>query len=225
MKSFPLFLLYAYPFIVDLTMHATSARSTGTTILKHPDMSSPSNASNLGDAERGIRCISPSCSEGSANCVKLNGNCESGIQLVSSSSSAAKYLRHKTSQIYDAVTKNGKQVEDAFVAPELAKLVDSYANSTIATEIKNECDEIKRGASGTDANNSFGSHVSNELPDVALETSMLRGRKRASHTTQFRILSGRAFKNLYRDPALLTAHYTSAIALAIICGLFYHNVT
>jgi hypothetical protein len=49
--------------------------------------------------------------------------------------------------------------------------------------------------------------------DVA-EVSELRGRKRASWSTQFRILSGRAFKNLYRDPALLAAHYLSSIALA-----------
>jgi len=53
----------------------------------------------------------------------------------------------------------------------------------------------------------------------------LRGRKRASWGTQFRILSGRAFKNLYRDPALLAAHYISSVALAVLCGLFYHNVT
>ena len=53
-----------------------------------------------------------------------------------------------------------------------------------------------------------------ELPDVAAETTLLRGRKRASWGTQFRILSGRAFKNLYRDPYLLAAHYLSAIGLA-----------
>jgi len=58
-----------------------------------------------------------------------------------------------------------------------------------------------------------------------LETTLLRGRKRASWTTQFRILSGRAFKNLYRDPALLAAHYIGSIGLALICGFFYHNVT
>jgi hypothetical protein len=63
---------------------------------------------------------------------------------------------------------------------------------------------------------SAGAAVSNELPDVVLETSILRGRKGASWGTQFRILSRRAFKNLYhdRDPALLAAHYLSAIGLA-----------
>lgn len=89
---------------------------------------------------------------------------------------------------------------------------------------------------------------------MAIETALLRGRKRASYATQFRILSGRAFKNLYRDPALLAAHYLSSVGLAcefgflsvffplvrfgcdgelmdactlyiVICGLFFHNVT
>jgi len=46
----------------------------------------------------------------------------------------------------------------------------------------------------------------------------------ARWATQFRILRGRAFKNIYQDPALLAAHYLSSIALALICGLFFHNV-
>ena len=53
-----------------------------------------------------------------------------------------------------------------------------------------------------------------ELRDIVMESTLLRGRRRASWGTQFRILSGRAFKNLYRDPALLAAHYLSSIALA-----------
>jgi hypothetical protein len=74
---------------------------------------------------------------------------------------------------------------------------------------------------------------------------LLRGRKRATWATQFRILSGRAFKNMYRDPALLTFQYSASIAAArespwvlipalallnhndtvVLCGLFYHNVS
>ena len=58
-----------------------------------------------------------------------------------------------------------------------------------------------------------------EMRDVAIESTLLKGRKRATWMTQFRILSGRAFKNLYRDPALLAAHYLSSIALA--CEFLY----
>jgi hypothetical protein len=158
------------------------------------------------------------------------GEDETEMQPTSSDSSTTNYLRHKTSQIFDAVMNGGKKREpDTSVAPALASLVDAYACSMIAAEIKDECEALRREATGngngTRTPSGGPGAVSNELPDIVLETSMLKGRKRASHATQFRILSGRAFKNLYRDPALLTAHYTSAIALAIICGFFYHNVT
>jgi len=49
---------------------------------------------------------------------------------------------------------------------------------------------------------------------VTVESELLRGRKRATWGTQFRILSGRAFKNMYRDPALLTFQYSASIAAA-----------
>lgn len=42
--------------------------------------------------------------------------------------------------------------------------------------------------------------------------------KQASWWTQFRILSGRAFKNLYRNPMLMLAHYVVSIVVAR--GLF-----
>ncbi|KAH9030548.1 hypothetical protein EDB84DRAFT_1494016 [Lactarius hengduanensis] len=56
-------------------------------------------------------------------------------------------------------------------------------------------------------------------PEGSDEARCLRGRKRAT------ILSGRAFKNMYRDPALLTFQYSASIAAALLCGLFYHNVS
>jgi hypothetical protein len=92
----------------------------------------------------------------------------------------------------------------------LAALVDAYATSEIAADIKSDIELAKRNAGAADGARANG----DELPDIAAETTLLRGRKRASLWTQFRILSGRAFKNLYRDPALLTAHYTSSVALA-----------
>lgn len=79
--------------------------------------------------------------------------------------------------------------------------------SNIASEIKAEMEEVARV---NDAGNGNG-----ELRDVVIESALpLKGRKRASWMTQFRILSERAFKNFYRDPTLLAAHYLSSIALA-----------
>jgi hypothetical protein len=91
--------------------------------------------------------------------------------------------------------------------------VEAYAESEIARAIKREWEELRRETERAGEGRGVLDPM-NDLPDVALETSLLRGRKRASWGTQFRILSGRAFKNLYRDPALLAAHYLSSIALA-----------
>jgi len=154
---------------------------------------------------------------------------------------ATGYIKRKTSQLMDAVSLSSQKSDTPPLTPQLTTLVEAYANSDIAEEIKNETEEVRASAhSGANGNGTEGG----ETRDVVVESSLLRGRKRASWGTQFRILSGRAFKNLYRDPALLAAHYISSIALArtcyphltragwdlklitfsVICGLFYHNV-
>ena len=90
--------------------------------------------------------------------------------------------------------------------PHVAGLVDAYAASEIATAIRAEIRSVAQPAQGPEG--------SEELPDVMVESELLRGRKRATWTTQFSILSGRAFKNMYRDPALLTFQYSASIAAA-----------
>ncbi|PPQ92595.1 hypothetical protein CVT25_007287 [Psilocybe cyanescens] len=226
-------------FLIDLTMHASidaPASSSSTPV----DISPPSGEStNVGDAERGLSVMPHSVPLSVRSILSANPDDETELQPTSSSSSG-NYIKRKTSQIFKAVLDNGvvslvankNQMQNVPVAPALNVLVEAYASSTIAAEIKADGEELRREVLRADTGNGNGNGngsghgvTSNDLPDVILETSMLRGRKRASWATQFRILSGRAFKNLYRDPALLTAHYTSAIALAVICGLFYHNVT
>jgi hypothetical protein len=92
-------------------------------------------------------------------------------------------------------------------------LVKFYRESNIAKEVRHEID-VAAMANGL--NNGTATHAGDggAMRDVAEESTVLRGRRRASWPTQFRILSGRAFKNLYRNPALLTAHYAAAIAIA-----------
>jgi hypothetical protein len=90
--------------------------------------------------------------------------------------------------------------------PHIASLVDAYAASDIATAIRTDIRAVAQPGQGPEG--------SEELPDVAVESTLLRGRKRATWATQFRILSGRAFKNMYRDPALLTFQYSASIVAA-----------
>jgi hypothetical protein len=111
----------------------------------------------------------------------------------------------------DAVSLSSHRTDTPSLTPELASLVETYAKSDIAERVKNEMEEVR--ASVLTSVNGNGAEGGDTM-DVAAESSLLRGRKRASWGTQFRILSGRAFKNLYRDPALLAAHYISSVALA-----------
>jgi hypothetical protein len=112
------------------------------------------------------------------------------------------FVKRKASQILEALSVHSRGDETVPLSPLLIELVDAYARSAIANDIRAETEANELAANST------------ATPDVALETRVLRGRKRASLWTQFRILSGRAFKNLYRDPALLAFHYLASIALA-----------
>lgn len=124
---------------------------------------------------------------------------------------ATGYIKRKTSRLMDAVSLSSQRSDTSPLTPALATLVQAYAESDIAERIKNEIEEVRASAhTGSSGNGTEGG----ETRDVVAESSLLRGRKRASWGTQFRILSGRAFKNLYRDPALLAAHYISSVALA-----------
>ena len=49
-------------------------------------------------------------------------------------------------------------------------------------------------------------------------------RSGASWFDQLSILSGRTFKNLYRNPDLLLTHYAISVIMAIVCGLLYWKV-
>ena len=117
------------------------------------------------------------------------------------------FLRRKTSQLLEVVSLSTTHGDSGpQLMPHVAALVDSYATSDIAAGIRADIRAVAQPAQNPEG--------SDELPDVVVESTLLRGRKRATWATQFRILSGRAFKNMYRDPALLTFQYSASIAAA-----------
>jgi hypothetical protein len=172
------------------------------------------DTTNLGDEERALRHAVP-FSVGPRGSGSSSPDEETELQTrPGSTTSAGGYIKRKTSQLLDAVANKTRRGDRSnSVSPMLAALVEAYFASDIAAEIRRDAEAVSRAQAGTVAPSGNGNGA-DELPDVAVESILLRGRKRASWSTQFRILSGRAFKNLYRDPALLTAHYTSSIALA-----------
>lgn len=118
------------------------------------------------------------------------------------------FLRRKTSQLLEVVSLSTSHGGDSGpqLTPQVAALVDSYAASDISAGIRADIRAVAHPTQSPEG--------SDELPDVVVESTLLRGRKRATWATQFRILSGRAFKNMYRDPALLTFQYSASIAAA-----------
>ena len=85
------------------------------------------------------------------------------------------------------------QKSDSGIGPHIARLVAAYEQSDIAKELGQSL--ASSGAS----------------PQAQLET--LGTFKRASLWGQFKILSGRSFKNLYRNPMLMLTHYAVSLVL------------
>ena len=111
-------------------------------------------------------------------------------------------LRRKTSRLAEGLRSafiNGASSDEVpmprLSSARLAKLVESFADSDIAKA-------------------SQGGDEDAALPDIERQNRMHKSFKKASLWTQFTILSGRAFKNLYRDPILMFSHFGLAIGLA-----------
>lgn len=161
---------------------------------------------NLRDEERALgrsRGSSTALEEDSTELQPRPGS------TATAATAATGYVKRKTSQLLRAVTPGSgsgptSPIEAASLPPALADLVEAYARSDLAEDLVTEMD---------------GAAAAEGAPDVS-ESAVLRGRKRASWIAQFKILSGRAFKNLYRDPALLATHYISAFILARAFPLF-----
>ncbi|EJD49551.1 hypothetical protein AURDEDRAFT_112425 [Auricularia subglabra TFB-10046 SS5] len=199
-------------YLIDATMEAGddgsaagSAEGTAREDVVHVE-----DRSNVPDEERGlgVRIVSSQATTpASAE--------ETESRKASSSASAAQSLKHKTSQLLEGASSSASSSRAAHpISARVESLAQAYSNSSIATAIRSEINSVQR-TDAADAN----------LPDVEREDDgVLRGRQRASWLTQFRILSGRAFKNLYRDPALLWTHYIASISIALLCGYFYFHV-
>lgn len=122
-------------------------------------------------------------------------------------------LKRKTLSIYHSGNGKNKLVLPTPLPAKLEQLVQSFLASDQAKITEAEVTRLHSGI-GIEG-----------MPDIASEESMLKTYEKASWWTQFTTLSGRAFKNLYRNPLLMAAHYVVAIAVALICGFLFYHVT
>lgn len=84
------------------------------------------------------------------------------------------------------------------ISARLAALVEAYAASDVAKATRDDINVARAAA----------------VPASEGERTVLRNYKRASWLSQLSILSGRSFRNLYRNPMLMLSHYVVAIVVA-----------
>lgn len=107
------------------------------------------------------------------------------------------------------------------IPEKLASLVLASRASDDAKIVEAEINRIESGSGPDGTAGIYGSGVNGQNEDMAT----LRNYKQATLWTQFKLLSGRAFKNLYRNPLLMGTHYAVAIIVAGFCGFFFYKVT
>lgn len=96
-------------------------------------------------------------------------------------------------------------------------LIDSYRNSNVAMGIKEDIWAAVSTARNQDET----------TPDLGIGGGTgigLHGLQRVGWLSQFMILSRRTWKNLYRNPMLMLAHYVIAIVLGILCGYLFYDI-
>ncbi|KAK5019874.1 FAD-dependent urate hydroxylase [Cryomyces antarcticus] len=98
-------------------------------------------------------------------------------------------------------------------------LVAAYATSDIAGSLHEDM-----AAAIQNANSSNG-HP-NGLPNGSSPASgKVKGYRKVGWIGQFRVLSTRTWRNLYRNPMLMLTHYAIAILLAVFLGFLFYGLT
>ncbi|KAI1329767.1 hypothetical protein F5Y16DRAFT_81260 [Xylariaceae sp. FL0255] len=118
-------------------------------------------------------------------------------------------------------------VEDVHDLPPAAgtnldTLVLSYVESDIASSIH---DEIQQAISASHEANGQNGAADATSTRSGNSGAIGRGYARVGYLQQFVILSGRTWKNLYRNPLLMLTHYAIAIVLAVLCGWLFYGLT
>ncbi|EIW68541.1 hypothetical protein TREMEDRAFT_31917, partial [Tremella mesenterica DSM 1558] len=168
-----------------------------------------SSTRNSLDPENGFSRPQPTSSNENENDSEDEDNVEERQNVIGE-------IKKKAQQILGAFTTSSSGMStptDDQIPEKLASLVLAARASDDAKIVEAEVMRIQQGLD-PDGRYTEGRDLGE-----------LRGYKKASWGRQFVLLSGRAFKNLYRNPLLMATHYAVAIIVALICGFFFYHVT
>lgn len=101
---------------------------------------------------------------------------------------------------------------------DLDYLITNYQASDVATSIRDETRNLVSSASR--ANGANGA-----MPTGKTSPTKIKGYRKVGLLGQFRIISVRIWRNLYRNPMLLLTHYAISIVLAVVLGTLYYGLT
>ncbi|KAF2856625.1 hypothetical protein T440DRAFT_549980 [Plenodomus tracheiphilus IPT5] len=98
-------------------------------------------------------------------------------------------------------------------------LINAYNSSDIAASLHE--DIVGAVANANQANGTNGA----TYPNGFVAAGKLKGFRKVGFFGQFRILSRRTWRNLYRNPMLMLTHYAIAIVLAVFLGFLFYGLT
>lgn len=192
----PDFFMHVLTSLVDLTMQATGdhkLKANGTVESAAIVEGHPANGNSAPvDPEAGFIRREP---RSHTRTERTASRDSSPIPIIGELYHANTYIKTKAKKVLGAFTSSrtgqasSEQVQAPQISEQLATLVLASRASDEAKIVEAEINRIESGHTpdGMD-----------QLPDVSSETTLLRGYNKASVWTQFKLLSGRAFKNLYR---------------------------
>lgn len=101
---------------------------------------------------------------------------------------------------------------------DLDVLITNFEASDLAASTREEIKTAVENATGANG-------AANGQPNGAAKPGTMKGYKRIGWFRQFAILSVRTWRNLYRNPMLMLAHYAIAILVAVLCGWLFYGLT
>ncbi|KAI5803882.1 hypothetical protein EDC01DRAFT_686992 [Geopyxis carbonaria] len=213
-------------YLVDLTVHAEQRRfnpqddliatDETSSISSRPQPDTSSTRSRPGPASRkrtsSIRDAQVRALFTRKKSASSTAATENGVALSDDLQNSEAWRRphpgfDETEELLPPVAKNADSTE-------LDVLIEAYKTSDVAKAIR---DEINSSAA-SDGNGTAHANGS------ASDTVEMKGFRRLGWFGQFRILSARTWKNLYRNPMLMLAHYAIAIVLAVLCGYLFFGI-
>ncbi len=113
-------------------------------------------------------------------------------------------IKRKAHQLLGAFTTSSSASGSS--TPDPGQIPEKLASLVLACRASDDSKIVEAEISRIQSGQTPGGALADGR-DVGEETELLRGYKKASYWTQFKLLSGRAFKNLYRSVQMISFSY------------------